>query len=85
MFEGGRPHTAENLELFFERRAVGLIADACDIMCCVCCVAFLPLGAEFHPTAFLACLQGDVRYLRDIEEFYTTQIEEMPMNVADLI
>lgn len=29
--------------------------------------------------------QGDVRYLRDIEEFYTTQIEEMPMNVADLI
>ncbi|CAM9560268.1 unnamed protein product [Ectocarpus sp. 6 AP-2014] len=29
--------------------------------------------------------QGDVRYLRDIEEFYTTQVEEMPMNVADLI
>lgn len=29
--------------------------------------------------------QGDVRYLRDIEQFYTTQIEEMPMNVADLI
>jgi translation initiation factor 4A len=28
---------------------------------------------------------GDVRYLRDIEEFYNTQIEEMPMNVADLI
>lgn len=29
--------------------------------------------------------QGDVRYMRDIEEFYNTQIEEMPSNVADLI
>jgi translation initiation factor 4A len=29
--------------------------------------------------------QGDVRYLRDIEEFYHTQIEEMPSNVADLL
>jgi len=28
---------------------------------------------------------GDVRYMRDIEAFYNTQIEEMPMNVADLI
>eukprot|EP00559_Dactyliosolen_fragilissimus_P006225 CAMPEP_0184871350 /NCGR_PEP_ID=MMETSP0580-20130426/40668_1 /TAXON_ID=1118495 /ORGANISM="Dactyliosolen fragilissimus" /LENGTH=414 /DNA_ID=CAMNT_0027373997 /DNA_START=625 /DNA_END=1869 /DNA_ORIENTATION=- len=28
---------------------------------------------------------GDVRYLRDIEQFYTTEISEMPMNVADLI
>eukprot|EP00611_Tribonema_gayanum_P029568 TRINITY_DN7955_c0_g1_i1.p1 TRINITY_DN7955_c0_g1~~TRINITY_DN7955_c0_g1_i1.p1 ORF type:complete len:406 (-),score=173.25 TRINITY_DN7955_c0_g1_i1:60-1277(-) len=28
---------------------------------------------------------GDVRYLRDIEEFYHTQVEEMPMNVKDLI
>ena len=27
---------------------------------------------------------SDVRYLRDIEEFYHTQIEEMPMDVADL-
>jgi len=27
----------------------------------------------------------DVRSLRDIEQFYNTQIEEMPMNVADLI
>jgi translation initiation factor 4A len=32
---------------------------------------------------FLA--SGDVRYLRDIEQFYNTQVEEMPMNVADLI
>jgi len=29
--------------------------------------------------------QQDVRYLRDIEQFYSTQIEEMPMDVADLI
>jgi len=29
--------------------------------------------------------EGDVRYLRDIEQFYNTQIEEMPLNVADLI
>lgn len=27
----------------------------------------------------------DVRILRDIETFYNTQIDEMPMNVADLI
>jgi translation initiation factor 4A len=27
----------------------------------------------------------DVRMLRDIESFYNTQIDEMPMNVADLI
>jgi translation initiation factor 4A len=28
---------------------------------------------------------GDVRYLRDIEQFYQTEITEMPLNVADLI
>jgi len=27
----------------------------------------------------------DRRTLKDIETFYNTQIEEMPMNVADLI
>ena len=27
----------------------------------------------------------DVRMMRDIEQFYNTQVEEMPMNVADLI
>merc|ERR1711871_899064 len=30
-------------------------------------------------------VQDDVRVLRDIEQFYNAQIEEMPMNVADLI
>jgi len=29
--------------------------------------------------------QPDVRYLRDIESFYHTQIDEMPDNVPDLI
>ena len=28
---------------------------------------------------------GDWSYLRNIEQFYHTQIEEMPMDVADLI
>jgi len=28
---------------------------------------------------------GDVRYLRDIEGFYQTEIKEMPMDIADLI
>ena len=28
---------------------------------------------------------GDVKYMKDIEEFYHTQINEMPNNVADLI
>lgn len=32
---------------------------------------------------FLA--EGDVRYLRDIEQFYTTEIVEMPSDVADLL
>jgi len=27
----------------------------------------------------------DVRILRDIEQFYSTQIDEMPLNVAELI
>jgi len=29
--------------------------------------------------------QDDVRTLRDIEQFYNTTIEEMPMDVADLL
>ena len=29
--------------------------------------------------------EEDVKTLRDIEQFYSTQIDEMPMNVADLI
>jgi translation initiation factor 4A len=29
--------------------------------------------------------EGDVKYMRDIEQFYNTEIQEMPANVADLI
>jgi translation initiation factor 4A len=29
--------------------------------------------------------KNDVKYMRDIEQFYNTQIEEMPANVADLL
>eukprot|EP00608_Synchroma_pusillum_P001623 CAMPEP_0198426246 /NCGR_PEP_ID=MMETSP1452-20131203/5120_1 /TAXON_ID=1181717 /ORGANISM="Synchroma pusillum, Strain CCMP3072" /LENGTH=402 /DNA_ID=CAMNT_0044146615 /DNA_START=127 /DNA_END=1335 /DNA_ORIENTATION=+ len=29
--------------------------------------------------------QGDARYMQDIEQFYNTQVEEMPSDVADLI
>jgi translation initiation factor 4A len=29
--------------------------------------------------------KNDVKYMRDIEQFYNTQIEEMPSNVADLL
>ncbi|KAL7456009.1 hypothetical protein ACHAWC_007533 [Mediolabrus comicus] len=29
--------------------------------------------------------EGDVRYLRDIEQFYQTEITEIPLNVDDLI
>ena len=36
-----------------------------------------------YPESFLAA--DDIRTFRDIEQFYNTQIEEMPMNVADLI
>jgi len=29
--------------------------------------------------------QDDIRILRDIEQYYSTQIDEMPMNLADLV
>uniref|UniRef100_A0A7S1TQ09 Helicase C-terminal domain-containing protein n=1 Tax=Phaeomonas parva TaxID=124430 RepID=A0A7S1TQ09_9STRA len=29
--------------------------------------------------------EDDLRYLRDIEQFYQTQVLEMPQNIADLI
>eukprot|EP01038_Epipyxis_sp_PR26KG_P015768 gene15768-21355_t len=30
-------------------------------------------------------VKADVKYMKDIEQFYNTQIEEMPSNVADLL
>lgn len=29
--------------------------------------------------------EEDIRSLRDIEQYYSTQIDEMPMNVAELV
>lgn len=54
------------------------------------------MGREevFDTRSVSLCLQGvainfvrsdDIRVLRDIEQYYSTQIDEMPMNVADLI
>ena len=44
-------------------------------------------GGRFGPkrVAINFLTSEDVRTLREIEQFYNTQIEEMPMNVADLI
>ncbi|XP_014252513.1 eukaryotic initiation factor 4A-III [Cimex lectularius] len=35
--------------------------------------------------AIIFVKSDDIRILRDIEQYYSTQIDEMPMNVADLI
>ena len=40
---------------------------------------------DFYSVAINFVTADDVRMMRDIEQFYSTQIEEMPMNVADLI
>jgi translation initiation factor 4A len=40
---------------------------------------------RFANVAINFLTQGDVKYLKDIEQFYNTQIEEMPLDVADLI
>ena len=41
--------------------------------------------ANLYSVAINFVTADDVRMMRDIEQFYSTQIEEMPMNVADLI
>ena len=40
---------------------------------------------DLYSVAINFVTADDVRMMRDIEQFYSTQIEEMPMNVADLI
>ena len=42
------------------------------------CVVFQGVAINF-------VRKDDIRILRDIEQYYSTQIDEMPMNVADLI
>jgi hypothetical protein len=47
-----------------------------------CFPVFRPSPSPHLLTA--ACLHC-YRYMKDIEQFYNTQIEEMPANVADLL
>jgi hypothetical protein len=58
------------------------------------CTDFVSLTFKTWSTNLLIDVQGvainfvrsdDIRILRDIEQYYSTQIDEMPMNVADLI
>lgn len=39
----------------------------------------------FQGVAINFVKSDDIKILRDIEQYYSTQIDEMPMNVADLI
>ena len=57
-------------------------------------LAVSPIFLIFYGNGFLDGVQGvainfvksdDIKILRDIEQYYSTQIDEMPMNVADLI
>lgn len=40
----------------------------------------LLLGASIN-----LIVKNDVKYMQEIEQFYDTQISEMPANIADLI
>ena len=55
----------------------------------VCCFFFSRIGRGGRfgrkGVAVNFVTSDDHRTLKDIETFYNTQIEEMPMNVADLI
>ena len=62
--------------------------------CCVCCqnsrelyIHRIGRSGRFgrKGVAINFVKADDIRILRDIEQFYGTQIDEMPMNVADLI
>ncbi|WZZ42927.1 hypothetical protein YC2023_039186 [Brassica napus] len=47
-------------------------------------LSMLALG-NIHGVAINFVKSDDIKILRDIEQYYSTQIDEMPMNVADLI
>lgn len=53
----------------------------------VCCSVRIGRGGRFgrKGVAINMLTSDDLRALKDIETFYNTSIEEMPMNVADLI
>jgi len=48
-------------------------------------IALVALGVGRKGVAINFVRKDDIRILRDIEQYYSTQIDEMPMNVADLI
>lgn len=57
-------------------------------MCkCACFLCRIGRGGRFgrKGVAINFVTEEDKRILRDIETFYNTTVEEMPMNVADLI
>ncbi len=66
------------------------LSDVCNSGCCVITVLYLyriGRGGRFgrKGVAINMITEDDKRTLRDIETFYNTTVEEMPMNVADLI
>jgi hypothetical protein len=48
-------------------------------------VSASPPLLQYHHDISDLNVQGDARYLKDIEQFYSTQIDEMPSDVANLI
>lgn len=43
------------------------------------------MSSDVSSVAINFVTSEDVRILRDIELYYSTQIDEMPMNVSDLL
>lgn len=58
-----------------------------NLCCFICETLRIGRGGRFgrKGVAINMVTEDDKRTLRDIETFYNTTVEEMPMNVADLI
>ena len=77
----------------FEVNSFAVFAKQIDVL--IDHVSFLTVSSPFRigrggrfgrkGVAINFVTSEDVRVLKDIETFYNTSIEEMPMNVADLI
>ncbi|KAF1837539.1 P-loop containing nucleoside triphosphate hydrolase protein [Decorospora gaudefroyi] len=77
------------------QKVVVAIGDFMDVQCHACIggtsvrddIHRIGRGGRFgrKGVAINFVTADDVRMMREIEQFYSTQIEEMPMNVADLI
>lgn len=51
-------------------------------------INFVKVDEQYFRVAFkfnFFVQNDDIRILRDIEQYYSTQIDEMPMNLAELI